>query len=67
MYKHIRRFGVCCIVLVTITADVTRATEYADTSPVVWLCRPGTTNDPCTASRTATVVLRGKIIGVETT
>jgi hypothetical protein len=67
MYKHIRRFGVCCIVLVTITADVTRATEYADTSPVVWLCRPGTTNDPCTASRTATVVVRGKIIGVETT
>jgi hypothetical protein len=67
MFTHIRRFGVLCIVLVTITAAVTRATEYADTSPVAWLCRPGTTNDPCAASRTTTVVVRGKIIGVGTT
>jgi pimeloyl-ACP methyl ester carboxylesterase len=67
MFKHVRRFGFSCIALVTITAAVTRATEYAETSPLAWLCRPGTPNDPCTAPRTATVVLSGKISGVETT
>lgn len=33
----------------------------------VWLCHPGSTNDPCTASRTATVVVSGKVVGVKTT
>jgi hypothetical protein len=33
----------------------------------VWLCRPGLPNDPCTASRTATVIVSGKAAGVKTT
>ncbi|MGA8533761.1 MAG: DUF3089 domain-containing protein [Candidatus Tumulicola sp.] len=32
----------------------------------VWLCRPGIANNPCIASRTATVTSGGKITGVRT-
>lgn len=66
MTPHFRSFVFCCAALAA-TAGIARLVANADTETAVWLCRPGGANDPCSAPRTATVIVRGKIAGVHTT
>lgn len=66
LYKQLRAFVVSGAVIVALMAVAAHSIASADNQPVVWLCRPGTANDPCTAPRTATVVVGGKVVGVQT-
>jgi pimeloyl-ACP methyl ester carboxylesterase len=66
LFKQLRAFAISGAVLVALIAVTAHTVANVDTQPVVWLCRPGIANDPCTAPRTATVIVGGRMVGVQT-